>query len=454
MADKETDSVAEVSDDLEQSFWELMGDEAKQGLPELAAKQREEFELLRDGASSGISGTFGKPTIFEAPGRDIASTPANIGIEADPEAWAQDAAIQDNSRLGKVDAVPLKFEEAFGRLDEDGDGIISQHEIEVAMSNPAITGSTAQLVEVLKIYREDLRGLSNDEFGPETGISREDMKAFEGLLKKDREHRSDEENALVDGMQKRLNHSRAVLDNVERHAFPSLDHPEENIKPEAVRQGCYGDCYFIASVAAFANTAEGKQAIKNMIKVNSDGTYTVTFPGDPDNPVTVSAPTDSELSYYTEGTENGLWPAILEKAYGTYTDRLNIISEEGIEEGSNSGAAMKLLTGKDVKTDSISDSRSSIDETDRKLTAAVRNGKPMTAGIDHWAHHDPGLQNSHRYSVLDYDPTTKMVTVRNPNGYNELEDKDGNILDDHHDGIFKMPLDQFCRNFSRVYYGQ
>src|SRR5262249_6386281 len=158
-----------------------------------AAKQREEFELLRDGASSGISGTFGKPTIFEAPERDIASTPANIGIEADPEAWAQDAAIQDNSRLGKVDEVPLKFEESFGRLDEDGDGIVSQHEIEVAMSNPSITGSTAQLVEVLKIYREDLRGLSNDEFGPETGISREDMKSFESLLKKDREHRSDEE---------------------------------------------------------------------------------------------------------------------------------------------------------------------------------------------------------------------------------------------------------------------
>ncbi len=47
------------------------------------------------------------------------------------------------------------------------------------------------------------------------------------------------------------------------------------IKPEAVRQGALGNCYFHSVVAALAQA--DPQKIEKMIQENADGTYTVQF---------------------------------------------------------------------------------------------------------------------------------------------------------------------------------
>src|SRR5262249_2412454 len=136
------------------------------------------------------------------------------------------------------------------------------------------------------------------------------------------------------------------------HLFADKDNPLESIKPEAVLQGRINDCPFLADLAALAGTPDGKQAIKDMIHANADGTYTVTFPGAPDQPITVAAPTDSELAYYAGGSDCGTWASVLEKAYGKYLDANNIVPQDGVPSGSPM-PGFELLTGKTADRDII-----------------------------------------------------------------------------------------------------
>ena len=53
------------------------------------------------------------------------------------------------------------------------------------------------------------------------------------------------------------------------------------IERSNVRQGDVGDCYFVASaLCGVLNNGEGLAAILNMIKENSDGSITITYPGE------------------------------------------------------------------------------------------------------------------------------------------------------------------------------
>ncbi|MCG3084569.1 hypothetical protein, partial [Anoxybacillus sp. LAT27] len=92
--------------------------------------------------------------------------------------------------------------------------------------------------------------------------------------------------------------------------------------------------------------------IANMIKDNADGSFTVTFPGAPDEPVTVTAPTEAELGLFNAGGSYGTWASVLEKAYGKFRDNQNWFSNSVPQEAANSAGraepVIKLLTGKDA----------------------------------------------------------------------------------------------------------
>jgi hypothetical protein len=85
----------------------------------------------------------------------------------------------------------------------------------------------------------------------------------------------------------------------------------QGIRPEAVRQGALGSCYFHAVVAALAET--NAKEISAMLHAESDGTYTVQFA---DGKKETAYPEDIQYSR-TSGYDlsNGLWVAVLFRAY-------------------------------------------------------------------------------------------------------------------------------------------
>ena len=349
----------------------------------------------------------------------------------------------------------------FGRLDLDGDGFISPKELDAATVNKDFQGDDARLIAVLKEHRHDLEELSNDEWGPENdGVTRADIAKFSELLSKAKPSKSEEH--LIDDINRILRDSQASIGNASRELFANKDNPIASINPEAIKQGEIGDCYFLGALAALASSPQGKESIKNMIKDNGNGTYTVTFPGAKDKPVTVEAPTDAELARYAQGSADGTWPAVLEKAYGKYCNAKNIDPHEGIPDGGSEEMGLEILTGRSVDTDYLTLTRK--ETTHRKLAEAMKDGRPVTAGIygeigegfglSDGKTDDAGIPSGHLYTIEAYDPATRTLTIRNPWGKGEPTAVLGMAKDGENDGVFKMSLDEFYKNFSSVSYAE
>jgi len=99
----------------------------------------------------------------------------------------------------------------------------------------------------------------------------------------------------------------------------------QGVKPQAVRQGRLGSCYFHAVITALA--ASAPERLRRVIQANSDGTYTVRFAdGVKENayPEDVQYTRDSGYDL-----SEGLWVAVLFRAYAQRVLRQSLLS--GIE---------------------------------------------------------------------------------------------------------------------------
>ena len=268
-------------------------------------------------------------------------------------------------------------------------------------------------------------------FWDQKGISTDDMRDYSKKIVDSFEYKD------VVKASDQLKHTWFMQGVESSDLFSNKLNPLESINPDAIKQGAVGDCDFEAALASVASS--NPKLIKDMIKDNNNGTYTVTFPGNPGNPVTVSTPTEAERSVYNEGSPRGTWASVMEKAYGTYSGehfwRRSITNPfggwtptEGGDGGGHSGAALALLTGHHVETHIIGLNTDA--EVASYLTRALKSGSPKaliagTSGAQIWQ----GEQDSHNffrghmYSVIDFDKNGAdggTVTIRNPwgEGYN------------------------------------
>ncbi|HEY9785551.1 MAG TPA: C2 family cysteine protease [Candidatus Obscuribacterales bacterium] len=512
-----------------------------------------------------------------ADSNDGGDSSSNDGSASDPQdsatpGLASDVAADDECIIFhepadpnlRSDSVKNLFDTNMCRLDADGDGFVSEEEVDAAMRDGSYTGKDAQLVAMLKEYQDELEELSDDEFGDENdGITAADMARFDELQRQKKEelasltHMRDygknnfstldadgngyltgeeidavaADSSLSAADRKALEEMKERLDDIEEASNDELGDENDGItaadldeylndfiasdemqlvlrvdanlhqsgnelapanldiwgghaneldaiRPEAIRQGAIGDCYFMSAVASLAGS--NPEAIRDMIQDNHDGTYTVTFPGAPDEPITVEAPTEAEMARFAEPTAYGSWPCILEKAYGKYCNEhwyrrgpLNLgggdVDQEGADGGSLRNAGLRILTGNGVDSDTLA--LTSEEELDRKLTEAFADGRPVVCGINNeWGAHpsltglgiplsdnrvdDLGIPAGHEYSVVDYNPETKMVKIMNPWGNGEPVDANGQPLDGVDDGIFELPLSDFKKYFSSVAYAE
>jgi Calpain family cysteine protease len=233
-----------------------------------------------------------------------------------------------------------------------------------------------------------------------------------------------------------------VADHQYYGASQDLYNPKEAnpINPDAVQQGKVGDCYFLASVAAVAKT--NPDAIKQMIKENADGTYTVTFPGDAaHHQLIVTKPTEAEQDLYNGGSKYGTWASVLEKAYGELGkihEGLgdDIAPSRGIRDGGWSAQPLYLLTGhvaneKAVKNTSEAEMLSVLQDAEKNNKAVTIGSKADTTGMKvpdgYVADHEYTFMGLAKNSHGDWD-----VIMRNPWGTGTYGTTDN--------GVFKMPM--------------
>ncbi len=333
----------------------------------------------------------------------------------------------------------------FKKIDTDSDEYLTKSEISKALERTDLTANERTSLEFLRDNVDDLEEANNDEFGDEN----------DGITKKDLEEYGNDTVREVNGSMYRTNDAQK---HGSRDLYSNKDNPLESIKPDAIKQGMIGNCYFEAAVAALA--AVDPVAIQKMIKDNGDGTYTVTFPGNTDDPITVAAPTEAEMGLFNHASPDGTWASVLEKAYGAYCNKhwyrrgpRNLFGGNTDAEGGDGGAirsghALGLLTGRDNDTDSFAFASEA--EIAEKLNAAL-NGphkRPVVAGIRNYVFSnktEEGFPVAHEYSVIGFDPKGPdggTVTIRNPWGNGQ----------DTTRGTIKISVKQFEKNFSNATY--
>jgi hypothetical protein len=229
-------------------------------------------------------------------------------------------------------------------------------------------------------------------------------------------------------------------------------------KADDVRQGAIGNCYFPAAMASVAATRP--DVIKNMIKDNGDGTYTVKFTpnsyGGTGRPVEIKVDGDLYARSYggpiyggslggsTAPDKMELWFPLIEKAYAQWKGSYDSIGNGGV-----AGQVMSEVMGKGYKYENISASNK--DRIFDMIKTAAANKQPMAAGTygteDAAKYTNTGVYAHHAYSVLgtEEENGVKYVKLRNPWGQSE------HGSDGKNDGFFRIELGKFAELYRAVH---
>lgn len=337
------------------------------------------------------------------------------------------------------------------KVDTNGDGYLMKAELRKRLEQKDLSSKEKYALKYFIKNHRQLKRLSNDKENYR-GLSPRDIERSRQRLEKYKF--ADVIRGIHWGLYRAKERGEGDLS-----LYANKDNPLESIKPGAIRQGNIGNCYFLAALASVAAT--NPQAIKNMIKDNGDGTYTVTFPGAKNEPIKVKAPTRAEQLLYNGGSKYGAWASVIEKAYGKYCQKsywrranTNFTGGNTPAEGGDDGGrwgGLKLLTGGVDRVDGgVIDSMPELSVLKERLAKAFSKdgARAIIASRSPFASRakDGHLSRKHMYSVIGYNPDGAdggIVTIRNPWG--SKHGKYGNE--------FKMTLKQFREKFTAIAYG-
>ncbi len=349
----------------------------------------------------------------------------------------------------------------FNKLDSNHDGVLQASELDNAVIDAELSDEMAQAVAVLKAGFAEIRELHKEGwFAKKNGITLADLLVFEKLILMDSS--SDE----AANHRQLLNLTRGVRQRVleaatmKRRLYHDTRTPLASIRPEAIRQGMVGDCYFLAALGSVVAT--NPQIILRIIHQDDDHLYTVIFPGARDEAITVQAPGLVELSLYAQITAYGIWPAVLEKAYGQYLIahgyRKTVIPTDATAAAQHVYEAFDLLTGQMGRWQLLAE----LDDEalDKSLTSAFREKRASAAATFPSLAGDKdltadGIPAQHAYSILGWNTKLQRITLRNPWGpadHSEPETAAHLARDNRLDGVFTMNTTELRRNFIAIYY--
>jgi hypothetical protein len=217
-----------------------------------------------------------------------------------------------------------------------------------------------------------------------------------------------------------------------------------------VDQGAYNDCVFEASMAAIATTATGQAAISQMIVQNPDGSYTVTFPGNAQSPVTV---TQANITA-TGVTDSATWADVLETALllsnpefanGAAVPPNAKCTPNGVAP-TPAQYALHLLTGNPANKDVASSPTIGME-----INLALRVGQPVIAFC---ANNDNNaLVSGHEWTVIACNTQTNQIILRNPWGNFGTAGTSSNGVTYDGNAEVTMPLSAFAQYYGEVTFG-
>lgn len=191
-----------------------------------------------------------------------------------------------------------------------------------------------------------------------------------------------------------------------------------------VNQGETADCYFLASLAAFAN--EKPSVLTEAAVDMGDGTYVVQFhSGSALSYVRVSNDLSTGkfngFEYAHSGTNNTIWAMVMEKAFAYFRTGANTYSSIG------NGSMSEAYSDLGISSSNFVPNSYSASSFYSMVSADLSNGEAVTLGTPSTA---PNLVGDHAYTLVSvYTDSTGVMqfVVRNPWGFSgdSLEDAQG-----------------------------
>lgn len=356
--------------------------------------------------------------------------------------------------------VKAGFEKLIDSLGTASKNEISLAELQKAIGDPRIKGAEAQILAILKVRLDKFNELDPSSDPKEKRVTAAAIEKFHSLQKEVKEGKNKEQAAvdLVEDVDNLIKEMRKVVEGTVRKLYADEKQPLNNIKMECVKQGAIGNCYFYGAVGALL--AVNPAAIKDLIKEEADGTYTVKFPGR--KAINIQPPSDAEIFLFQKPGKDGTWMWALEKAYGQYcmNDTMcqqwrkllgreqNFVPQENTEGPSLFDDGLKFLTGKSIEWTFNFDKDKMIGKLEE--LAAEMPRRPITADASFNVTVGKGAPVwGHTYSVINYDTKEGTIVLRNPWGSSPPENAK---VKDLGDGKFEMSVHDFCKYFSRISY--
>jgi hypothetical protein len=409
-------------------------------------------------------------------------------------------------------ATPPRFAEVvasnFEAWDADHDGSLSSSEIDKLVVNPSIQGpeaaAAAALKRILRSEKYELPSLTK-AFLTKPLPSRTSKRVPANTDRDDSTERGTAPSSGDDKVptpepkpirstgstptpdfQSRYAQSLSRIEKTDRSLFGD----DNELSIDHCHQGPLGDCFFVAPVGGLVkkSAADVRAMISPLTGVEG---YNVKFGNG--RVVRVAPLTDAEVAISSTtldgGGQDGLWLAVLEKAFGTLRrddnpSRYEMESAtDAIAKGGSTASTIQLLTGHAVQRITLKRPVKGWipEEFDRNrrrvappsgtviptepagdvdvLAKKVRDGVKKTLAAGRLVatgtgddRQPPGISGKHAYAVLAFDEAKDTLTLWNPHGNSFKPKGEAGRLNGYPTkaGIFEIPVADFVRVFNGV----
>lgn len=215
----------------------------------------------------------------------------------------------------------------------------------------------------------------------------------------------------------------------------------------SIEQGTLGDCYFLAPLDSIKNADDGVEVLSKIVKKNEDGSFSVSFPGDPVSGRVFTIDTADLEEIRAQGLKGSLGDQVLERAYARLRQKILTKSKTADDTGEtvfaetdqkkmaitkgSSQVAFKHLLG-DTHEVLVQNPDGDISAYLTRLAEedpiAIQSGNiKINLGIAWKEVSDPyvvtdakgesvDLLTQHAYSMIKMIPSAKQVIVADPHG--------------------------------------